>query len=300
MKEASPGLGAVPPQRAWPALARVMDGTRPADRARLMRRLGVLDALIPEVAAVFEVPQNYYHHTGVWEHTLEVLDRLEELMRSPGAAFPACASGVASQLQGKVEGGFDRRTYLTFAALIHDIGKAATMSVEPSGRIRFGEHQREGALVARDIAGRLSLGYRGSHHLAGLFESHMKFGFLMKEGESTETRLKAVRELGDRCVDVALLSLADRMATRGEAATREAGERFKRLLARVLNDYFWDRGCPPLLCGRDAVIHSGVGPGPEVGRKLFDARVAQREGIVSNRQQALEYLAPDFKGKITG
>jgi hypothetical protein len=121
----------------------------------------------------------------------------------------------------------------------------------------------------------------------------------LKEGESTESRLRAVRELGGRCPEVVLLSLADRLATRGEASTEEAQERFKRTVTRVLNDYFWLNDSNPPLSGYDVVIHEGVEPGPEVGRRLFQVRVAQREGTVADRQQALEYLSPDIKGRIS-
>jgi hypothetical protein len=46
------------------------------------------------------------------------------------------------------------------------------------------------------------------------------------------------------------------------------------------------------------MVHTGTGSGPDVGDALFRARVAQRESTVSSRTEALEYLAPDFKGKM--
>lgn len=171
------------------------------------------------------------------------------------------------------------------------------MSVEPSGRIRFQGHQREGARLAGEIASRMGLGHRGRSRLLSMVGNHMRLGFLMKQGESAGTRLEVVRELGDCCPEVVLLSLADRMATRGEAATGEAMERFRRLSARVLGDYYWNKDAPALVSGSDVLIHAGVQPG-EVGRTLSRIRVAQREAMVSNRGQTLEYLAPDFKGKM--
>ena len=298
MRAAAGQATSLPPGRCWRALARLFGGRGLAANARFLAEFKVMEQLIPEVGASYGVPQNYYHHLGVWEHTLEALETLEGITAAPGEQFPAFGWRVGKHLERNVEGGVDRRAFLGFAALIHDIGKPGSMSVEPSGRIRFPGHQERGCALAAAVAERLGLGRRGSRHLCGLVSEHMRLGFLMKEGESAESRLRAVYELGDRCVDVVVLSLADRMATRGEASMPEAQQLFKRMASRVLQDYFWNIDYPPLVSGYDVAVHAGVPRGPEVGRLLFKARVAQRESMIASRQQALEYLAPDFKGKM--
>jgi poly(A) polymerase len=288
----------LPAARAWPILMRLFGGDDLSAKARFLADTGVLGGLFPEVEAVYEVPQNYYHHRGVWEHTLEVLDILEEMLEKPGAFFRAYAGRISMHMAQEVDPGAHRRSTLGFAALIHDIGKPGVMKCEPSGRIRFQGHQTAGARLTAGIAARMGLGNRCTAQLVGIVGEHMRLGFLLKEGESAQTRLQAVRELGDRCIEVILLSLADRMATRGPASTEQAMELYRRMTSRVLADYFWDKDYPPLVDGRDVMMHTGIGPGPDVGRALFKARVAQREGTVSGRDQALEYLAPDFKGKM--
>lgn len=298
MRDAADLIRELAPRRAWRLIARLFGGRGLSGSARFIQRTGVLGALLPEVEAVRGVPQNYYHHLGVWEHTLAVLDILEAMIDSPALYFPAFAGRIYAHMRRQLEGGVDRRAFAGFAALIHDAGKPDAMSVEPDGRIRFQGHQEIGGRLAASVAARLGLGRRGSGHLAGMVADHMRLGFLIKEGESAESRLRAVDDLGDRCIEVVMLSLADRMATRGEASTEEAMQRFKRLASRVMHDYFWNIDYPPLVGGHDVMMHSGVGPGPAVGRALFKARVAQREAVVSSRGQALEYLAPDFKGRM--
>ncbi len=298
MREKSGCLARLDGARAWSALRRLFSGRSMSGNARFLQRSGTLTELLPEVGATYDVPQNYYHHLGVWEHTLEVLDILEQILEAPEKWFPAFGWRVSSHLRRPLDSGVDRRSYLGFAALIHDIGKPGAMSVEPSGRIRFQGHQDAGARLAADIAARLGLTGRGRRHLELLVRDHMRLGFLLKEGESARTRLAVVDELGDHCIEVILLSLADRLATRGEASTTEGVERYRRMASRVMHDYFWDRDYPPLVSGRDVMVHTGIRPGPPVAEALFRARVAQREALVSSRQQALEYLAPDFKGKM--
>ncbi len=293
LREVAGRAGDVKQPRTWRMIARLFEGLGLSGNARFLRWIGALGALLPELEAIYEVPQNYYHHLGVWEHTMEVMDRIQEMIQSPPEFFPAYGDRVKAHLDVSVEAGVSRRSYLAFSALIHDIGKGSCMSMEPSGRIRFQGHQQEGVRLAGDIASRMGLGHRGRSRLVGMVGNHMRLGFLMKDGESAGTRLEMVRELGDCCPEVVLLSLADRMATRGEAATGEAMERFRRLSARVLGDYYWNKDTPALVSGSDVLMHAGAQP-EEVGRTLSRIRVAQREATVSNRGQALEYLAPGF------
>lgn len=298
LKTAAGRLGGVQAPRVWHALSRIMGGSGLSDQARFLSETGVIPSLFPEVDAIKDVPQNYYHHLGVWEHTLETLDNLEGMMDEPGECFRACGGRVSGMLSGPVEGLVTRRAFLSFAALIHDVGKASTMRVEPSGRIRFKGHQYAGAAAARDIATRLGLSYRGRAYLTGVVGKHMALGFLLKEGETAEGRLRTAAEMGSNCVDISVLSLADRMATRGEASTDEGMDRYRRLVNRLLADYFWERDVAPLIGGRDLLVHGGLEQGPDIGRALFRVRVAQREGIVASRAQALEFVAPDFKGRM--
>jgi poly(A) polymerase len=298
MRSAAPLLSDIPGSRAWSAIAAACSKGRLSSVAAMLEDTGALGSLFPEVQAICPVPQNYYHHQGVWGHTLETLDRLQEIMDRPATTFKSYGPRLEDHLARPLEAGVTRRSFLAFAGLIHDVGKAATMTVEPSGRIRFQGHAIEGAALAGRIARRLGLGHKGRDHLSRIVRDHMRLGYLIKEGESCAGRLRAVDELGDHCVEVVMLSLADRLATRGEASTDEALERYGRVAKRVLSDHFWQIDFPPLVDGRDVMVHTGLPGGPEVGDALFGVRVAQREGSVANRAQALEYLAPDFKGKM--
>lgn len=298
LRRSAPLARRVQPRRAWAGLAGVFTAGGLSGSAAFLKETGVLEQLFPALADIYDVPQNYYHHLGVWGHTLETLDHLQEMLRNPRDRFKAYGDRLAAYLTRRVEGGVRRRTLLVLAALVHDVGKASSMSLEPSGRIRFQGHQLDGARLAVPIASRLGLGVKATRGLVAIVRDHMRLGFLMKEGETTASRLRAAVELGPHCPEVVLLSLADRMATRGEATTDEALERFKRVASRLLADWFWLRDVPPLIDGSDIIVHAGIEQGPGVGEALLRARVAQRECTVASRSQALEFLAPDFKGKM--
>jgi hypothetical protein len=92
-------------------------------------------------------------------------------------------------------------------------------------------------------------------------------------------------------VDVTLLSVADRLATRGRKAP-EAIARHLELAGEVLAaalDWREAGGAPaPLLRGDELARELGIPEGPGLGRRLEALREAQFAGEVASREEALE------------
>ncbi len=89
-------------------------------------------------------------------------------------------------------------------------------------------------------------------------------------------------------VDVTLLSVADRLATRGDGA-EEAIARHLQLARSVLGDALrWrEQGPPaPLLRGDELAREMGIAPGPPIGRHLEELLAAQYAGEICTREQA--------------
>ena len=92
-------------------------------------------------------------------------------------------------------------------------------------------------------------------------------------------------------VDVTLLSVADRLATRGDRA-RESIEAHLRLARGVLGDALrWRAEGPPapLLRGDELARELGIATGPRVGELLEELAAAQYAGEVTTRAQALAF-----------
>jgi hypothetical protein len=92
-------------------------------------------------------------------------------------------------------------------------------------------------------------------------------------------------------VDVTLLSVADRLATRGERA-RESIDAHLRLAQALLGDALrWRAEGPPapLLRGDELAAELGLAAGPRVGELLEELAAAQYAGEVSSRAQALAF-----------
>ncbi len=297
IKKVSRNIQEVSGVQAGRYVLRLFSGGNLARKAFAMERFDFVSNLIPEVSAIVGVPQNYYHHLGVWEHTLEALSLLEKILDNPSQYFKSWGERISKHFGVTLGSGFPRKSLLAFAALIHDAGKAPCMKVEASGRIRFQGHHMVGAKMADAIARRLGFDRKSRKYLVSVVGNHMELGFLLKEGETDLSRLSFVRETGSNCLDIAILSLADRLATRGVATTDESLKRFARLVTRLVSDYFWYHQTKMFISYKEARNVTGIRDGSVLREMLFDLKVAMRQGIIDSKEEALEFLAPQSKGK---
>jgi poly(A) polymerase len=270
-------------ERVFAELRRLVLAEHAVQGLALADRLGLLAAVLPELSDLHDVDQSHFHHTDVYGHTLEVLERLIEL--------EAEASGdLREVLDEPLADELTRGEALRFGALLHDIGKPATYSVRDDGRVTFIGHDRLGEDMVRDICRRLRTSDRLSRFLEGVTRHHLVLGFLVHK-----------RPLGRRevyryltCtspveVEVTLLSCADRLATRGKNAERAIDahlELAKELMPAALE---WRRTGPPKLPlrGDELAREAGMEPGPELGRVLAELQEALYAGEIESRDEAV-------------
>ena len=124
---ASGELAALVPERAWIETERALGEAQPVAYLEVLRACGALGAVLPEVAALFGVPQPEQWHPEVdtGEHTLQVL-------------------AVAAELSPD--------TTVRFAALVHDVGKGLTPRDQWPRHIG---HEETGARLIEQMAARL-------------------------------------------------------------------------------------------------------------------------------------------------
>ena len=99
------------------------------------------------------------------------------------------------------------------------------------------------------------------------------------------------RATGCAGLDVALLSLADHLATWGPNLQERRWARRLEVAETLLTHYFERReetvAPPPLVTGHDLMAELGLDAGPEIGRLLEALREAQAAGEVRTREEAL-------------
>jgi putative nucleotidyltransferase with HDIG domain len=187
------------------------------------------------------------------------------------------------------------RAALMLAALLHDVGKSSTRTVDADGRIRFLTHEAAGADMAEARLTELRLSGDEIKRVRTIIANHMRPRHLSKPGAvSPRAIYRFFRDTGAAGVDIVLLSLADFLGKQGgEPPPQDDWAHHLAVCAQLLEAYFErreERVAPPaLVTGHDLMRELHLPPGPRVGQLLEAVREAQAAGEVTDRAGALEY-----------
>lgn len=132
---------------------------------RLLIICGLMEYIIPEFLNLKNLEQNHYHHLDVMDHSLEVLKK------TPKRLIPR------------------------LAALLHDIGKYKTKTIE-SDNIHFYMHESIGAELSKDILKKLGYSNIIVNSVSTIIYNHMRLKGLGDNVSKTALR-KLKRSLGD-------------------------------------------------------------------------------------------------------
>jgi putative nucleotidyltransferase with HDIG domain len=255
-----------------------------------MDSVGATTVVLPELTELRGVEQSRYHHLDVYDHTREVLAEVIALERDPRPAFEEQASPVLRLLEQPLADELTRGQGLRFGALLHDIAKPQTRDVTPEGRVTFMGHDRAGAELSTAVLGRLRASERLRQYVAALTRHHLRLGFLVHQAPlDRRTIYRYLHATGPFQVDVIVLSVADRLATRG-SGSEEAIAKHLELARQLLGEAFaWLADPPrPPLRGDELARALGIGPGPEIGRILDQLEEDSFAGEVATHEQAVE------------
>ncbi len=291
-REAAPRVAEASAERVFAELKRLLLAPGAVAGLTLADRLGLLAAVLPELANLHDVEQSRYHHLDVYGHTIEVLEQLLELEGRLEQRFGAeLAPRLGAVLDAPLGDELTRGQALRFGALVHDIGKPDTRDVRPDGRVTFMGHDARGEQLVRSLCRRLRTSEKLARFLEALTRHHLMLGFLVHE------RPLGPREVFrylDRTspveVEVTLLSCADRLATRGRRADEAIAahlELARELMGPALD---WRAGGRPRVPVRGDELAAALelAPGPELGRLLGELEEAAYSGEATTRDEAIE------------
>jgi len=289
-RASAPGLARVAVERTFAEFRRIMVAERALSGLELMDELGITAIVLPELSRLRGVEQSPYHHLDVHDHTLAVLAETIGLVREPERWFPEDASAVSAVLAEPLAQELTRGQALRFGALFHDVAKPQTRKVTAEGRVTFIGHDETGAEVTAAVLARMRAGERLCEHVAALARHHLRLGFLVHEMPlSRRTVYRYLRACEPVGVDVTLLSVADRLATRGRGS-EQAISRHVELARQLLGEALaWraERPRPPLR-GDQLARAVGLRPGPEIGRLLDELEEATFAGEIHTPEEAIE------------
>jgi tRNA nucleotidyltransferase/poly(A) polymerase len=288
---AAPATTQASPERVFAELRRLVIAERVLDGLALADRLGLIAAVLPELAALHGVEQSHFHHLDVHGHTLEVLREQLTIEADPEQVFgPELGPRVHELMDEPLADELTRAQALRFAALTHDIAKPATRQVLPNGRVTFIGHDAVGEQVISGICRRLRTSERLREFLGAIARHHLVLGFLVHERPLDRAAVyRYLRTCEPVEVEVTILSCADRLATRGKNAERAIElhlELARQLMAAALE---WRAAGPPKapIKGKRLAKALGIEPGPELGALLAELAEARYTGEATTPDEAV-------------
>ncbi len=200
-RAAAPWLEAISRERVHDELNRLLLSPGPARGTLLLCDLGLAAHALPDLLAMRGMRQEAGRHKDVFTHTLQVLDRTPP------------------------------RLALRWAALLHDVAKPRTISVQ-DGQVHFFGHDRVGEKMARRILADLKQDSGLIDQVGRLVGLHLRANAYERDWTDGAVR-RFVREVGDdRLEDLLALSRADVTSGRPErrlAIARSAAELEERI-----------------------------------------------------------------------
>lgn len=327
MRNAADQLGRISPERLRDEVFKILKGPKPDAALRALELLGILPYLMPELVELKGVHQSEPHVYEVWPHTLAVLDYLGQVISALRVGYNAeqtndMFTGLLTLRLGRYREQFaahfarslnmDRpmRSILFFAALYHDVCKPRTAMVEESGRIRFFDHDMQGAEVAARRAKFFNLSNEEVERVRVIIKNHMRMHFfadrISKQNQppSRKAIYRFFRDSGEAGVDLVLLGLADVRGTYAHSLTVDIWNAYLEV-ARILLENYWERpqevvSPPRLLDGNDLMKELDLKAGPLIGRLLEAVRENQAAGKINDRAEAIEFARAEVQKEMNG
>ena len=258
-------------------LNKIMMAPHPSIGFELLQRSGLLQIILPELAAldIVEKRDNRAHKNNFY-HTLEVLENVAAQQKS-----------VESE-QSVV----DNSLWLRWAALLHDVGKTKSKRWEPGIGWTFHNHNTIGARMVPQIFRRLKLPMGAEmKYVQLLVDLHMR-PQVIADSEVTDSAVRRLlNDAGDYIDDLMLLCEAD-ITSKNEVKKRMFLENFRMVREKLadlqVKDY--KRLLQPVIDGNEIMELFHLKPSREVGVLKQYLKDAVLDNRVENEREPLMAL----------
>lgn len=158
-------------ERILVELTKLLAVRHAAPHLRDMAACGVLFALLPEMEPMEDHRANNFSDISALEHTFRVVESMEALLLNPAEFWPAAVLEL-----NEFKTLHDAKTWfrLKLAALLHDVGKPASKSVGPDGRVHYYGHEDTGSETAAQICRRLRCSNADIWQVSSFIGAHMR------------------------------------------------------------------------------------------------------------------------------
>lgn len=248
-------------ERITQELFKILAGPNPNLGIVKLREAGILEIILPEVEKCFGIKQKGPKHNRTYdigEHAL--------------LSLKLCPSSDP---------------LVRLIALIHDIGKPATMRVQKDGNVTFYGHDVVGEKLSRKVCRRLKLSNKESEKISKLIRWHM---FTVDEKQTDSAIRRFIKNIGvENIEDMLNLRVADRLGGGTQRETSWRMEEFKKRIKEVLKKPFSISDLK--ISGNDVMKVLNIKPGPKVGKILENLfKEVLDDSSRNNREYLLEKI----------
>lgn len=257
IKKNSPWLQAISKERIRDEFSKIIMSERAASGIELLRELGLLKYIIPELEEGYKVTQNKHHIYECYEHSLRSLDY------------------AAKQKFNK---------HVRLAALLHDVGKPRTKRGEGLDATFYG-HEIVGAKMTAQILNRLKFPKKDIEKIVKLVRYHLFYYNVDEVSDSSVRRL--VRQVGPENMEELLqVRMADRIGSGVPKAEPYKLRHLKYIIEKVSRDPISVKMLK--VSGNDIMGILDIPAGPKIGQVLDILLGYVLEDPQKNKKEFLE------------
>ena len=293
-------------------LNKIMLAPHPSIGFEYLQRSGLLQIILPEVAALDIVERrdgrahknNFYHSLEVLENVCKNVEcGMWNVELSP-MAMKNDECGINSSLENSSSQRSENHStlniphstlWLRWAALLHDVGKTKSKRWEPGVGWTFHNHNIIGAKMVPQIFRRLKLPMGAEmRQVQLLVDLHMR-PQVIADSEVTDSAVRRLlNDAGDYIDDLMLLCEAD-ITSKNEVKKRMFLENFRMVREKLadLKEKDYKRLLQPVIDGNEIMQMFHLQPSREVGVLKQYLKDAVLDNRVDNEREALMALLID-------
>ncbi len=237
IKKHAADIQVISKERVRDELVKIIKNSRAAEGIELLRTVGLLSFIIPELSESYGVAQNKHHIYDVYEHSVRTLKY------------------AVTQ---------DFSFAIRLAGLLHDVGKPATKEGEGEDAT-FYNHEVVGAKMTEKILSRLRFSRQEIKQIVRLVRYHLFYYNVDEVGEASVRKL--VRRVGrENMDDLIKVRMSDRIGSGVPKAKPYKLRHLEYMVERVSRDPL-TTACLAI-SGQEVMDLLKIKPGPKVGQVL--------------------------------